>query len=593
MKTGMRMVLNAFARRAGAIRGVSGAVALLTLTFCCLLLPVARAQDATWTAAGSGLWTEAANWTPNVAPSNNPTVWITNAVSKTVTVDAAAPAGNLTVTNLTISAPGDAANALLLNNTSPLSVAGTLQVGWTNGGAASVGALVVDGGQLVTTNAAKTLVAYVGGAVTLYNGPYRIGTATVSNGMWLANEIRVRPLGKLTVAGGVLTTTASGYGCKGTGTMLLDAMGVISNTGSFSFKTLIVSNGVLNTSVLNVGDQYAGGQVGGSASVASMSLAGGTVNAASSFCIGRIKGTDKGTVVMTGGQLVTGYTQVGSYGVGTMTVSNGTWRGTQTIVANYTNSVGTLTLAGGSGIFSYELSVGRSVGDPGTGVHATGTVNVIAGNLAVTNAGGTALMRVGFGTGGHGTFTLKGGAVCADQFMAINGANSVVDFAGGTLSTRAATVNNGSAFVVGDGVGAATLNLVGGTNVNMFTDGVVINTNGSLSVAGADAIGSAQFNGDLTLRQNARLDWNYNATTQDWAVVTGSVTLASSATVNLTSLDASTPKTIPLLTAAGGFVGTPSAWPLSSAAGSLYQAQLSGNTLLMVRRPKGTLLRVF
>ena len=52
--------------------------------------PSARAQDTNWTASGDGFWTNSASWSAG-APANNPAVYITNALSKTVTTDANTP----------------------------------------------------------------------------------------------------------------------------------------------------------------------------------------------------------------------------------------------------------------------------------------------------------------------------------------------------------------------------------------------------------------------------------------------------------------------------------------------------------------------
>ncbi|MFO1512649.1 MAG: hypothetical protein U1F83_07010 [Verrucomicrobiota bacterium] len=99
----------------------SGAVAWVAL----ILLPClsSRAQN-NWSNTASGLWRTASNWSLATPPSNrsneNPTQ-ITNAVSKTVTIDSATAAGNLAVRGLTISAPVGSTNTLaLVNVASPL-----------------------------------------------------------------------------------------------------------------------------------------------------------------------------------------------------------------------------------------------------------------------------------------------------------------------------------------------------------------------------------------------------------------------------------------------------------------------------------------
>ena len=74
----------------------------------------------------------------------------------------------------------------------------------------------------------------------------------------------------------------------------------------------------------------------------------------------------------------------------------------------------------------------------------------------------------------------------------------------------------------------------------------------------------------------------------------GTVTLPSSAVVDLTSLDASTPQNIPLLRAAGGFPDSPSlvGWPLAQLGDAHYRAAITGNTLYMEYVPSGTLVSI-
>jgi len=68
------------------------------------------------------------------------------------------------------------------------------------------------------------------------------------------------------------------------------------------------------------------------------------------------------------------------------------------------------------------------------------------------------------------------------QLYATNAGGSVVNFNGGTLNSGGSTVNNGSLFQVGNGVGAATLHLGGGSH--SFANGLFINTNGFLTGTG-------------------------------------------------------------------------------------------------------------
>src|SRR5439155_4385996 len=72
-----------------------------------------------WTNAASGKWELGANWSVGKAPDRFHTIIISNAPSKTVTIDATTSGSfptNLTMLSLTVSAPAGSTNTLLLNN---------------------------------------------------------------------------------------------------------------------------------------------------------------------------------------------------------------------------------------------------------------------------------------------------------------------------------------------------------------------------------------------------------------------------------------------------------------------------------------------
>src|SRR5438876_1740216 len=72
----------------------------------------ARAQNR-WISPGSGLWRVGTNWSAGTPPANTTTVTlITNANTKTVSIDSATPAANLALLKLTVSAPPGSTNTL-------------------------------------------------------------------------------------------------------------------------------------------------------------------------------------------------------------------------------------------------------------------------------------------------------------------------------------------------------------------------------------------------------------------------------------------------------------------------------------------------
>src|SRR6185503_2481889 len=83
---------------------------------------------------------------------------------------------------------------------------------------------------------------------------------------------------------------------------------------------------------------------------------------------------------------------------------------------------------------------------------------VDGGTLRVTNVllNGTLDVR-------RGTNVLNAGLVEADRLLVTN-ALGLFELNGGTLHTAGTTINNGRAFLVGNGTSAATFQLLGGTH---------------------------------------------------------------------------------------------------------------------------------
>src|SRR5207249_2025116 len=78
------------------------------VTWAATSIPTLNTLGATnsWTNAVSGLWRIGTNWSSGQPPDANfGSVLITNANSKTVTIDAATPASELAIVKATISAP--------------------------------------------------------------------------------------------------------------------------------------------------------------------------------------------------------------------------------------------------------------------------------------------------------------------------------------------------------------------------------------------------------------------------------------------------------------------------------------------------------
>src|SRR5438034_2253168 len=122
-----------------------------------------------WTNSASGLWRVASNWSSNAPNSTFNFIFITNATSKIVTIDAATPSTNLSIQKLTISAPTGSTNTLALVSLTtnlPLQLSSTLTVDrggvltLTNSAVNSAGVIIDRGGALNLTNSVVTVSGF-------------------------------------------------------------------------------------------------------------------------------------------------------------------------------------------------------------------------------------------------------------------------------------------------------------------------------------------------------------------------------------------------------------------------------------------------
>lgn len=256
-----------------------------------------------------------------------------------------------------------------------------------------------------------------------------------------------------------------------------------------------------------------------------------------------------------------------------------------------TGRVGIMNLNGGTfsttshiqmgGLYALTLAVG---------VQRYGEINMNSGTFVATNATGTAVLNVGSGVA-LGRVNLAGGTMTVDGLLADKGGFSEINFDGGALTVvKSAEVDNGAAMVVGDGTTAATFNLAGG-GVASFADGLVVNTNATLMAGGPGAIGAVALDGDLTLRSGAILDVDFNATTNDFLQVAGTVQLPERGTLVTRSLDGAGRREIPLIQATL-LAGTPAHWTSVAVSGKRYRLVVSDNVLLLERIPETTLIQI-
>ena len=419
--------------------------------------------DTSWISGAGGLWSDPLNWSTGLPHSMQGITTINNSGTKTITLDGSADTTNRVIQRMSLSAgSGGTTNTLLIDGV-------TLEMRNT---------LTVDtGGEIIITNNGGLRMAGSGStSLNINAGLVDLLSGSVSSLMSTTRVGRVKE-GFMTLRSG---STAN----------LSDVL-----VGDFSGSSgvLVVDGGILNVSSnLVVADD-----IGSTGAVVIVS---GELNMSNSNAVLR----------------------VGDENVGQMQVLGGTVRldVDDLAVARRTNSVGFLGLSGGQMIIT-DLSIGRFAG-------ATGIVAVTGGELLATNDS-IRIGRDGFGrmyisngvvrandavismnaSGAgflhmeagefhvtsnlvvNGLCALTGGTLSAGHLYATN-VNSLMQFTGGTIRSGSASVSNGSAFVVGDGIRPATYHMNGG--VHEFVDGLILSANATLSGCGT-IIGNVINNG--------------------------------------------------------------------------------------------------
>ena len=351
----------------------------------------------------------------------------------------------------------------------------------------ATGTVWLSTGSLIVTNFAVESVVGLAGT----------GQMAVSNAFLRTSDFRVgrnaSSRGTLTMAGG--TNQFDSFLSIGT---LANATGTVWVTGGLVVVTnniislgvgsarLVVSNGTVLAKQLSAGTngivEFPGGIVtlsgadvatdlvfGGAGRQAVLNLVAGTNQFGGDLGFANeVGGT--GTLWLTGGQLIVtnGGTFAGLRGVGSMTVSNGTWRAREGNVGAETGSQGTLTIAGGTNVFAAFLNIGLSAA-------ATGSLWMTGGQLTVTN------QSISVSVVGVGQMIVSNGTVTARAIFMGDNPN-----ARGSMTVAGGTVTVLSEFDVGSG-GTHTCLLNGGqinvstglTTVGFFDTGQMTVSNGT------------------------------------------------------------------------------------------------------------------
>ena len=480
-------------------------------------LPFAQVDDGEaqttnrWNAAVSGFWQTAGNWSAGLPTNSHAIIEITNATTKTVTINSATPAANLTISNLVVRGFGAGINTLQLTNApaATLRVLSSLTLGTNAVLVVTNSAVQVDGllgGNLdidgIVSNRAAGVIATTNSEI--YVGRTSPGQLFNHNGSILANNIAVAFVasapGTLTISGGSCTLSNSltiGVNAGGTGTVwvtggLLNVPQLSTTIGSLGVGAMTVSNGTVlaNNVVVSASANSRG----------ALTIAGGTLAASGTLRVGGTTGTATGSVWITGGQLVitnapasvgagSGFvvdgsvtltngssitvsnvpTVVGNSGSGSLMIHGGSMLVSNLVVANLAGSRGTITFAGGTNRTLRATSIAL-------GAASTGTVWITGGLLQLTNTFVSAVGSVGSGElilsngtlrsgpltigsslGSAGTLTVAGGTVDGPAAILVgssNGATGAVWVTGGTMVLTNINFNN----VIGlSGIGRMTV----------------------------------------------------------------------------------------------------------------------------------------
>lgn len=527
------------------------------------MMQSAGAAAITWTnVPAGGSWETGANWNSGALPGTGDIAYLTNSTaSYTVTSSA-----SNTVAQVWLGNAGANRTTLTLNPNSDLESttvgvnANLILYSTLNVNSAAVfrakGEIGTDH-PTITINQGGTMQYGAGGnnqGLAVNTGTINVfGTLTGST-LGYQNSFCNLSSSTMTIDGGIATLDATVVGYDGFSTIN------VTNNGILTIRNI---NGIGGLSV---------GQGVHLASSGALNLSSGIVTNLGQFIIApapvvtSFAGDD--TVAISGGRFIqSGLTAVGQARNGVLNISgSGLFVTTNTVFVGGTNAP---ALSGSA--------------------TASGKINLTGGQFVVTNGAGLASLFVGNVV--TGTVILSGGTLTVDSLIVTNSGASIFTFSGGTLNTKAANINNGPVFLVGNGNSTATLGLLTGSHV--FANGVTITNNGVFASGGTNALGTVTITGDVTLKTGAVLDCDFNATTNDWAMITGILTLPTSVSLSVREVGggSDTPSTIPVMQATT-ISGNAGGWGPVWVNGRKYRAVSNSSQLYLERMTPGTTMAI-
>jgi hypothetical protein len=251
-----------------------------------------------------------------------------------------------------------------------------------------------------------------------------------------------------------------------------------------------------------------------------------------------------GAVNVTGGSLTVGDGGVIKIASSILENSTQTYAGFSTAgslnVSDGTVTAGGLTAGGFNSAYATPATINPgTVSVSGGSLTISGTIN-LAGTVIATGA------QAGFTT--PGILNITGGTVSAGSLLVENSSGSV-NFSGGHLISASTTINTGSAFQVGDGVGAAgsaNYQMNGGTHT--FAHGLIIASDGKLTgfgtttaaLSGSGSINPGNSPGIITapsVDPSGGLGFNLEFTSVNASPIYGNASASGNDVLRLTALN--------------------------------------------------------
>lgn len=521
-----------------------------------------------WTNTSDGLWQSGTNWSGNVPPDSSFSLTvITNANSKTVTIDSATPPATLAIQKLTISAPSGSTNILQLldlTTNSALQLSSTLAVDRQGVLAVSNSAVNIDGfsGGILNVSEGEVIVddglVDVSTTTSVKIGSSTTGTGrmTINNGTMLASQVQVGSAngtqGVLTLSNSLvnaasIVTLADGVNSSGVLSIYggqFVATNDITRVANFGHGDLNLVEGLARFAFLSIADNLdstgtvsiSGGEMQivprnlndyirvGNRGTGSLNISGGSNMVFCELHIADVNGYT-GMVMVAGGLLnaTNGIVSIGRYGVGFMTLSGGVTVLTNSSVGRHEGAVGTLLVQNNAVLnLIGDLSIGRFP-------MAIGHMEIEGGLVSSPSD------SIWVGRQGTGDLTVSGGVLEA-QNLYVGRSDDGTNVPNGSLLLSGGTTLVSDSFIVGSDLLSTGQVVVAGGSLAITND----TDGGMLDIQnGTFEFDSGEITADVLLLTNpaAQMTFNSGALELKSAIVSNGVPFVVGDGVSSASLE--------------------------------------------------------